>query len=246
MECVASACFISKAEAEKLIDKLKDFCSKYQAERLTNENIVAERPKYAQGEMIKRLRIIKEAIRQKKKIAFYYTKHNTKDFSQTELRSKGKLYSVSPFKVVLSEGKHYLVCYDDEKKQIRAYRIDRMTKVQRKAAQIEGKDTFDHLGISDYAKQVFGMFIDGKGDYITIQFDKILLDAMIERFGYNSGTTKYTQVDNNHFTVRTFIVRSEKFYGWMCGFDEKAFLVSPPDAVKDFKEYLKKIEAKYV
>ena len=244
-ECVASAGFISEDEANELIEKLKKLCSDYQAKSLTKEYIVAERPKYAQGDMIKRLRRIREAIRDNQKVTFYYTKHNTKDFSKTELRNKEKPYIVSPFKVVLSEGKHYLVGYDDTRHQIRSYRIDRMTMLNKKSAPREGKEKFEKMGISDYAKQTFGMFISGKADYTTIRFDVSLLDTMLERFGGNSGTTKYTQVDDTHFEVKTFIVRSDIFYGWICGFGGKAVIVNPPDTIEKFKTYLTKIEADY-
>ena len=57
VECVASANFISKPEAENLIESLKRFCSDYQAASLTSEYIVAERPKYTEKRMMKYLRI---------------------------------------------------------------------------------------------------------------------------------------------------------------------------------------------
>lgn len=41
-ECIASANFISRNEAEDLIKKLHKLCSKYQANTLTSEYIVAE------------------------------------------------------------------------------------------------------------------------------------------------------------------------------------------------------------
>ena len=65
VECVASANFISRPEAEDLIEKLKDFCSEYQAETLTSEYIVAERPKYTEKKMLRYLRRIKSAIKNK-------------------------------------------------------------------------------------------------------------------------------------------------------------------------------------
>lgn len=109
VECVASANFISKPEAEGLIESLKHFCSKHQAEGLTSEYIVAERPKYTEKKMLKHLRKIKDAIKSNKKITFIYTRHNPNKITDTENRRKGKPYIVSPFKVVLSNGNHYLI-----------------------------------------------------------------------------------------------------------------------------------------
>ena len=243
-ECIASAKFISKGEAEELIGKLKILCSEYQAESLKSDNIVAERPKYTQKKMLNTLRKIKSAISSDKKINFFYTRHSPNDFSKTENRRKGKRYVVSPFKIVLSDGNHYLIGYDDTYHQIKPYRIDRMDDVKFSGEPRDGVDKFKRMGISDYAKQTFGMFIGGEADYITIRFHTDLLDTMLERFGRGASTT-YTRLDEKHFTVRTFIVRSENFYGWICGLGEKAAIIDPPETVERFKSYLKKIEENY-
>ena len=244
VECVASANFISRNEAEDLIEKLKRFCSRYQADTLTSEYIVAERPTYTQKKMLGYLRRIKAAIRNNQKISFFYTRHNPKDISQIEYRNNGKRYIVSPYKVVLADGKHYLIGYDDTYHQIKAYRIDRMDRVKEETAPIEGGDKYKRLGISDYAKQTFGMFIGGKADYITLQFENDLLDTMLERFPKGGGTA-YKPIDDKHYTVKTFIVESENFYGWVCGLGEKVIITDPPEAADRFKLYLQKIGDKY-
>ncbi len=242
-ECVASAKFISKAEADELIKKLRKLCSKYRADELTSDYLVAERPKYTQKKMLRQLNTIRQAIKQDRKIVFHYTRHNIKNLSQIETRRKGQLYTVSPFKVILTDGNHYLIGYDDRFKQIRPYRIDRMADVSYTDEPREGEGVFKRLGISDYARQTFGMFIGDSAKRITIRFDNSLLDAVIERFG-NSVATDYKRVDENHFTLTTAIVRSENFYGWICGLGEKA-LIQDPETAKEFREYLHKIEANY-
>ena len=194
-ECVASANFISRNEAEDLIEKLKDLCSKYQADTLTSEYIVAERPKYTEKKMLKHLRRIRNAIKSNQKISFFYTRHSPNNITQTENRRKGKRYIVSPFKIVLSNGNHYLIGYDDTYHQIKPYRIDRMDDVKPKDEPREGEEKFKRMGISDYAKQTFGMFIGGKADRITIQFDTALLDAILERFP-KAPDTVYTKADD--------------------------------------------------
>ncbi len=245
VECVASANFISRSEAEGLIEKLKKLCSKYQADTLTSEYIVAERPKYTEKKMLNQLRRVKSAIKAKQKISFFYTRHSPSDISKTENRRKGKRYIVSPYQVILSNGNHYLIGYDDTYHQIMPYRIDRMDKVIVLEEPREGEEKFKRVGISDYAKQTFGMFIGGNADRITIQFENSLLDAMLERFGGNGKGTEYRRIDDKHFTVKTFIVESENFYGWLCGLGEKAIITDPPETAERFKSYLQKISAKY-
>ena len=242
-ECIASAKFISKVEADDLIKKLKKLCSKHHADELTSDYIVAERPMYTQKKMLRQLNTIRQAIKQNRKIVFHYNRHSIKDFTQIEKRRKGQLYTVSPFKIILSEGNHYLIGYDDRFKQIRPYRIDRMADVSYTDEPSEGEDTFKRLGISDYARQTFGMFIGDRAKRITIRFDNSLLDAVIERFG-NSLATEYKRVDDSHFTLTTAIVKSENFFGWICGLGEKA-LIQDSETAKEFKDYLRRIEANY-
>ena len=243
-ECIASANFISKNEAEELIGELKFLCSEYQANHLKSDYIVVERPKYTRKRTLGDLSTIKEAIKKKQKVSFLYTRHSPKDISKTENRRKGERYSVSPFTVALSNGNHYLIGYDDKYHQIKTYRIDRMNDVKLKDEPIVGKEEFKRMGISDYAKQTFGMFIGGNADRITIQFENSLLDAMLERFPKGPDTV-YTKVDDKHFTVRTFIVESENFYGWVCGLGEKAIITDPLETAGRFKSYLQKISENY-
>ncbi len=243
VECVASANFISKNEAEELIEKLKFLCSENQANRLASGYLVAERPKYTENRMLKNLYKIRDAINHNQKVSFFYTRHSPID-TKTEKRRKGKRYVVSPFKVVLSNGNHYLIAYDDHFHQIKPYRIDRMDDVRKKDEPRDGEDKFKRMGISDYAKQTFGMFIGGKAGRITLTFENSLLDAMLERFP-KSPDTIYTRIDDKHYTVRTYIVESENFYGWVCGLGEKVIITDPPETAKRFKEYIKKISENY-
>ena len=194
--------------------------------------------------MLKYLRRIKLAIRNNQKISFLYTRHSPVNITQTENRRKGKRYVVSPFNVVLSDGNHYLIGYDDTYHQIRAYRIDRMDEVKSTDEPREGEEKFKRVGISDYARQTFGMFIGGKAGRITLQFENSLLDAMLERFPKGPDTV-YTPIDDKHFSIKTFIVESENFYGWVCGLGEKIVIVDPPETAGRFKDYIKRIEAHY-
>ncbi len=243
-ECIASSSFLSETDVNDLIDDLKILCSKYQEKRLKSEYIVVERPKYAHKQMISDLATIKEAIKQDRKITFYYTTHSTANIESITRRRKGKKYTVSPFTVALTDGRHYLIGFDGTYHQMKSYRIDRMEEVNAIDGPRDGKEKNDRLGINDYARQTFGMFIGGKADRITIQFENRFLDTMLERFPKGPDTV-YKKIDEKHFTVRTFIVESENFYGWICGLGEGVIIIDPSGTAGRFKEYLKKIADRY-
>lgn len=244
-ECIGAAKFISKAESEKLVDLLKKFCSKYQINSISSDYFVAERPRKTQKNMLKSLSTIRDAIAQNRKITFRYTRRSISNLNDPVLRRNGRLYTVSPFKVVLSDGNHYLIGYDDTYKRILPYRIDRMPKVEILYNEPrDGEEKFKRMGISDYARQTFGMFIGEEAQRITIRFDNSLLDAVLERFD-NDKSADYKKVDDKHFTLTTAIVISEQFYGWLCGFGKKAVIQEPKEEVDRFKEFLDSVKQQY-
>ena len=244
-ECIGAAKFISKPESEKLVNLLKKFCSKYQADRISSDYFVAERPRSTQKSMLKSLSSVRDAIAQNRKITFQYTRRTVNNLSKPELRRNGRPYTVSPFKVILSEGNHYLIGYDDTYKRILPYRIDRMAGISILYNEPrDAEDKYKRMSISDFTRQTFGMFISGEAKRVTILFDNSLLNAVLERFG-NDYSTEYKRVDDKHFSLTTAIVISEVFYGWICGFGKKAVIQEPKEEVDRFKEFLETVKQQY-
>lgn len=241
-ECIGAAKFISQKDADRLLETLKLFCNKYQAEKIDSDYFVAERPRQTQKTMLKSLEKIRAAIEEDKQISFYYTKHSIKDLNKVVYQRKGEKYRVSPFSVVLSEGNHYLIGYDAKYKQIWPFRIDRMVEISPLNLPREGEDKYRKKGISDYARQTFGMFIGPNAKRITLLCDNSLLDTMLERFG-SSRSAEYKIVDEDHFTLTTAIVVSPVFYGWIFGLGGKA-IIQGEDA-EGFKKYLEEVKSKY-
>lgn len=83
----------------------------------------------------------------------------------------------------------------------------------------------------------------GKKSRITLQFINPLLDTAIDRFGKNG--VIYSKVDDNHFTVTATVEISNQFFGWLCGFGNRAKIVSPAPTVEEFKQYLDKMRGLY-
>lgn len=244
IECIASAKFISNSDEEMLIAELKKFFSKHQAKWIFAEYNDLDRPRRTQDGTLDTIREIKKAIKQKHIINFRYTTRRINDLNNPIPRRNGKKYTVSPFKIVMSEGNHYLVGYDHTAKQIRTFRIDRIPKVEPNALiPIEGKEAFDDLGVRNFPRQTFGMFV-GHPQPVTIQFSNSMLDTVWDRFGKQADTV-YRKVDDEHFSLTTSLVVSPVFYGWLCGLGEKAVITSPAEVAQDFQVYLKKIADNY-
>lgn len=254
-ECVNSARFLPEKKARSLVETVKGFASQYQAEAL-DEVYLCDGRRPTQQKTIKTIRTIRKAMAKKvegqphkpQKIIFKYTTHEIANgIMEHGIRNtqRKRNYEVSPYKLMLNDGFYYLLGYDHQKEGIRTYRVDRMTEVKLSAEPSEASQKFKGFDMKDYTKRTFSMF-SGETMRVEIVFTNDLLDAVIDRFG-SAGTVNYLRKpnDKNHFHLFADVVISDPFYSWLCGFRKRATLVSPPEAVKGFKEFLGDIQERY-
>ena len=235
-DCIHSARFITKSQEEALIDALSHLCSKYQAERLRENNIVAiNRLKTKNKSMMQIISTVNDAIEADCKITMQYLRYTLKDKERPEPRKEP--YKLSPFKLIMNDGFYYLLAYSDEKKRIMTFRLDRMSNVRLTAETREGKKEFREIGMSGFTKRVFNMF-RGEVAHVGIRFIASKLDTVIDRFGTGPDTI-YTPVDAHHFILRTDVEISDAFFSWISGFKGGAVLVEPESVVEKYKEFLK-------
>lgn len=235
-DCIHAARFITKHQEKALIDALAHLCSKHQAERLRENNIVAiDRVKTKNTGMTEIIDKINEAIETDCKITMRYLRYTLKDKEHPEPRKEP--YKLSPFKLIMNDGFYYLLAYSDEKKRIMTFRLDRMSNVRLTAETREGEKEFREIGMSGFTKRVFNMF-RGELAHVGIRFIASKLDTVIDRFG-TGGDVMYTPIDDHHFILRTDIEISDAFFSWISGFKGGAVLIEPESVVEKYKEFLK-------
>jgi len=125
IDCLLSARTLDEKTTQRLIATLKKECSKYEAETLDRQVIVANRVKTTNKAVHYALDEIQVAIQSDCQISFKYFDYDMK--MKRTYRKNGETYCVSPFVVVYSDENHYLLAYDGKK--VRPYRIDRMEDV---------------------------------------------------------------------------------------------------------------------
>ena len=242
-DIIHSARFITKSQEDALIKALSHLCSKHQAERLRENNIVAiDRVKTKNTGMTQIIDKINEAIKADCKITMRYLKYTLKDKEHPVERRKDP-YKISPFQLIMNDGFYYLLAYSDEKQRIMTFRLDRMTNVKLIAETREGEKLFKEVGMSGFTKRVFNMFRGGS-EHVGIRFIASKLDTVIDRFGTGPDTI-YTPVDAHHFILRTDIEISDAFFSWISGFRGGAVLVEHESVVEKYKAFLKDNAKKY-
>ena len=249
-ECVYSAKFIEKSEADKLVEVVCDYVSEYQAEKIRHNAFLTDRVKTNNKSVLNNIMIINEAMSKEidgdkhtpEKISFKYLKYSIDDIGKQVERGHGAKYVVSPFQLLINDGNYYLLGYDDYSQEMRTYRVDRMKNVSYTGEPREGEEEFAKIDLKTYTQRVFSMF-GGEQRRVTLRFINPLLDTAVERFGTRD--VIYSKVDDAHFTVSAKVEISDQFFGWLLGFGKKVKVLAPDDVTEQFKAYMDKIREMY-
>ena len=85
----------------------------------------------------------------------------------------------------------------------------------------------------------------GHEQEIKLSFHKDLTGVIADRFGSKVFVTK-DDARPDHFIVKTNVKISHQFFGWLLALGDKVILLSPENAVQDFKTHLNNINKLYL
>ena len=246
-ECVHTARFVSPQKAEKLVKTICGMVSKNHAQRIMHEPFAVARVKPGNEQVFKNVDLIHVSMQKSKehapeKIKFTYLKCTIQNVTKKVDRRHGEEYVVSPHAIMINEGNYYLLGVD-EKGKLRTYRIDRMRYVKLTGEPREGTEETENLKgyLSDYYSRVFSMY-GGRCEFVRIRFTNDLLDTVVDRFGRYAS---FSEDDSRHFIVSLKVEVSPMFFGWLCGFGNKAKLLSPSSVIEEFTKHLAKMQELY-
>jgi predicted DNA-binding transcriptional regulator YafY len=250
-ECVYAARFLDEKTALRLVDVVCDQVSEQEASKIKHSVHLTDRVKTDCTSVYTNVGLINDAMSRKldgeehvpEKIKFKYLKCTIQDQKQKAERRNGKDYVVSPHAIIIDSGNYYLLGIENEKKKLRTYRVDRMTKVRLTGERRDTNTETDNLKeyLETYPQRVFSMY-GGRRENVRIRFVNTLLDTVYDRFG---DYASYFMDDDRHFTVSVSVEISPMFFGWLCGFGNKAVLLSPNTVIEEFLKHVDKMYEKY-
>ena len=249
-ESIYASKFLTQRETDTLIDLICGFVSEHQARQIKHDVLLTDRVKTNNEYTFRNVSIINTAMSRRidgekhipEKISFKYLKYTISDIKQQAERRQGARYFVSPYALLLNDGNYYLLAFGDKEQEMRTYRVDRMRDIRLTSQPREGAEAFRAIDLTSYTQRVFSMY-SGKQESVTIRFINPLLDTVIDRFG-TSGV-KYYKADDKHFNVVVNVEISNQFFGWICGFGNKAKIIDPLKVKEQFAEYIEKIKKLY-
>lgn len=234
IDAVQSAHFITVQKTNELVDKIATLAGMYKGDTLKN-GVYFDVQKSSNEAIYNNILTLDEAINLNQKVSFKYFHYN--ENGEFVYRKEGGRYLVNPVALVFNNDCYYFVCYSDKYKNLSNYRVDRIADVAIENEKIEIADCAVTFDIAEYRRKTFSMFT-GKEAVIELEFDKSLIDVMMDKFG--SGI-KIKILDNGNCSLRAHINISPVFFGWCANFGDQ-IVIKHPDAVRlQYQSYIKKI-----
>lgn len=235
VDSVQASRFITPKKTRELIAKLEQLCSVHEEKQLKRQVYVLNRIKTDNEQIFYNVDLIHGAIHNNKQISFQYSEWSTG--KEMKLRRDGARYFVSPLGLTWDDENYYLVAFEEERKAIRHYRVDKMKAIEVLEEDRSEESGYRKFDMAAYGNKTFGMY-GGTFEKITLSFPESLVGVMIDRFG--KGVSLKKEKDGR-YGIRVDVVVSGQFFGWLAGLGKEVSIVSPDTVREDYRQFLTEI-----
>ena len=234
VDAVQSSRFITTKKSRELIKKLELLAGKHDAGKLQRQVYVAGRIKTENESIYYSIDTIHKAIQENRQITFQYLDWNLK--KELVPRANGDK-KVSPWALIWQDENYYLVAYDSVDDKIKHYRVDKMGHVEIANIARDGVEQYGRVDLAAYTNHTFGMY-GGEEEIVSLQFPNRLIGVVLDRFGKDADIRPMT---DRVFRVRTRVVVSGQFFGWLAGIGREAVIVGPASVKSQYQNWLSDI-----
>jgi len=238
--------YIKHSDCEEIVEKLAGLSSKY-----FNRRTILSDNKNENKQMLYTIEILGEAMNKKgrKRVAFKLIKHNAGKEAQVVTDPDGSphIYKVSPYEIVISNGRHYLLCSPAKGDEIFIFRLDLIKDIEL----IEDNsyrpvtDLPDYrrgLNLNAFMKEHIYM-LGGKSEMVKFRADIKKSGAIVGQiFDWFGNDVKFTEVTEDSVTVRVYVNEQAMLY-WALQYGTAVEVLTPAslrekiaDAVRDMNE----------
>jgi len=229
MDAVQSSRFITQRKSDALLRKLEGLASTHQARQLQRQVFVSGRIKVMNESIYYNVDKLHGAIAAQKAITFKYFDYDIQ--RQKVFRREGQRYAVSPFGLIWNNENYYLVAFDHVNRDMRHYRVDKMTDIVVTSLDRQGRDLYPDFQIAQYGQKHFGMYT-GQEMTVTLRGRRSMAGVVWDRFGQD---VILVPDGSDHFTVTLPVVMSPQFFGWLFGLDGGLTLIAPQAAAEAYR-----------
>lgn len=229
---------IPYSQCKNLITKLKGLSNIYFEKKVRHIcNLPENQPK--NKELFYTIDILDEAISQNKKVSFIYNAYGT-DKKLHPRREKE--YVVSPYQMVATNGRYYLICNHPKHNNLSNYRVDRITEIKilddiaRPISELDEKEINLPRHMAEHIYMYAGESIKAK-----FKANNYLIDQIIDWYGTNIDIKKLNDIES----LITVTVNREAFFCWAMQYSLHIEVLEPVDMRSRIIEAVKQINEKY-
>lgn len=232
MDAVQSSRFITQKKSDALIRKLEGLASVHQAGQLQRQVYVDRRIKLMNESIYYNVDKLHTAIAGRKAITFKYFDYDVA--RRKVFRQGGKRYVVSPYGLIWNSENYYLVAFNHAHREMRHYRVDKMTEIVVTCLAREGTEQYPGFQLAEYGQKHFGMY-SGPEMKVTLRGRQDKAHLVWDRFGQD---VILVPDGEDWFTVTLPVVISPQFFGWLLGLEGSVTLAGPREAVAAYRRRL--------
>lgn len=227
MDAVQSACFITAKKSRQLLEKLELCVSEYQAKNIKNQVYIDNRRKYANEEIYYNIDKLNTAISEGKKIRFKYVKKEIG--SDRRFKNTEKELTVSPYALLWSDDRYYIIGNNSKYDNLMHIRIDRMKNVEITKENVrpfdEVTDYKSGFDVADYARRIFNVF-SGENDVMELVCKNDAINIITDIFGDDISIRPRS---DDRFSFRMPIVISDGLVADILKLGDKVEVVKPDE-----------------
>ncbi len=247
---------LPRKQVRNLIGKLEDLQSEHfynpatQVENIPNDNWLDDTAETSENkQMFYSLEVLNEAIAKRRKVMFNYMEYGPDKKQRPRVRPGRKRphrYRVSPYAVVATNGRFYLIGNTDGHDDISHYRVDRLNEVRlledepaRPKTSIE-ELTRGKLNLPKHLAEHVNMFA-GPAEHCCFRIHRSHLDSVMDAFGRHC---RISEVKESTVVVNVK-VNPKALFHWSLQFGPMIKVLAPQELAEQLRDASAEMAAMY-
>jgi hypothetical protein len=245
IDCLFFSRYVPAGAGREMIDKLLTLTSRHFKAGVSSLMGIQEKT-LTNPQLFYTIQVLDEAISKRRQVAFLYNSIGLDMKLSPRLGRRGHpiRYLVNPYRMVVANGRHYLIGNHDRHDNIAHLRIDRITEIELKEkaakplSQVEGMEK--GLSLPAHMAEHIYMF-SGPSERVVFRTDVGMMDSIVDWFGTE---VKVTEIGKNMMEVSVRVNREAMRY-WALQYARYVTLLSPEDLVKEVRNDLMEAAGRY-
>lgn len=223
-DAVCSFPFVSEKQTKDLIEKIQKAGSVYDRKRYKYLDVLRREKRSDNKQMFLNIDLLEEAMEKGVQVEFSYCAYGTDKKLHEKENADGSIrrYRVNPYRMVVANGRYYLIGNYDIYENISHYRIDRILDIRILETAMKPSIKVEEFHPDRHMSEHIYMF-SGKSVTVTFLAERKLIGEVIDYFGTG---VRIREDSSGKIEVRVEVNEDAMFY-WLLQFGSSATVLEP-------------------